>query len=571
MADPTTADVIYRGGTIITMVDDRRTVEAIAVADGRIVATGDEADVLTTGGDRTVVVDLEGATMLPGFIDSHGHFMNAPQVVRWANCQGLPAGPITSIADIVHELKAHAEKLQVSAGDWIIGYGYDRATLSDGRELTVDDLDPHFPDNPVLLIHCSNHGAVLNSAGFRLVGYDEHTETPEGGVILRTPGTNEPAGVVMETAFLPIFSNMPQPSERELLDTLDEAQQIYARVGVTTCQEGASHAKDVRFLRTAAAEGRLYLDVVSLPLVLDVPALVREYFPTFTGSLWELPDDVADAFGTYVDHLKLQGVKLLVDGSPQGKTAFWTEPLLTPGPAGEDNWRGQPVIPIETLHRAMAELRAKGIQIFIHANGDAAIDAVIDGVRATGVTASDDHRTVVIHSQCMRPEQLDDYVELGLSPSFFTVHCLYWGEEHLTNLGPERVQHLSPMASAFAKGLRCSNHTDFSVTPMEPMRVMWSSIVRQTRTGRTLGPDERIDVWDALRSQTIEAAWQLFEEDDKGTIEVGKLADLAILDANPLEVDTDALLEIGVLETIKAGTTVYRRDAATAAEAPSSS
>ncbi len=552
------ADVIYRGGTIVTMVDEHRTADAIAVAGGRILAVGSDDEVMRTRGEGTTVVDLAGKALLPSFIDSHGHFMYAVQVVKWANVQGVPAGPITKVADFVPVLRDHVKKFDLKPGDWIIGYGYDRSNLAEGRELTVDDLDPAFPDNPVMLIHSSTHGAVLNSKAFAEVGYDATTPTPDGGVIVRKPGTNVPAGLIMETAFLPLFGNMPQPGERELLDTLDEAQQIYARAGVTTCQEGATLAKDVHLLRKGADEGLLYLDVASLPFILEVAELMKDFAPDFEGAPMELPERAGEAFGRYRNHLKLQGVKFIMDGSPQGKTAFWTEPLLTGGPGGEQNWRGQPLFPPETVNKALAEVYSKGLQVFCHANGDAAIDMIIDGMRAAGATAADDRRTVIIHSQFMRPGQLDDYVELGLSPSFFAVHTFYWGEEHIANLGVERAAFSSPMASAIARGLRCSNHTDFPITPMEPMRVMRSSITRESRNGTVVGPDERIDVWQALKSQTIEAAWQLFEEDQKGTLEPGKLADLVILDADPLEVDTDALLDIAVVETIKEGKTVYR-------------
>jgi len=559
------ADTIYRGGTIVTMVDDRREAQALAVAGGRILAVGTEQDVLTTQGPDTDVVDLAGRTLLPSFIDSHGHFISAAQVLMWANVQGVPAGPITKMADIVPVLQKHVATLApktggLKPGDWIVGYGYDRSNLAEQRELTVDDLDPAFPDNPVMLIHSSMHGAVLNSAALARIGYDADTPTPAGGLIVRKPGTTVPAGLIMETAFLPIIDNMPQPGEREMLDRLDKAQQIYARVGVTTCQEGATHAKDLRFLRKAAEEGLLYLDVVSLPFMLDIPELAKDFEPGFSGAPMQLPDRARDAFGQYNNHLKLQGIKFVLDGSPQGKTAYWTQPLLTPGPGGEPNWRGQPVMPPEEINKALAEVYGKGIQVFCHANGDAAIDMAIDGMRKAGARAADDQRTVVIHSQCMRPDQLDHYAELGFTPSFFTAHTFFWGDEHLTNLGPQRAAFMSPMASAFAKGLHCSNHTDYVVTPMEPMRVMWSSIKRTSRSGKVLGPDERIDIWQALRSQTIEAAWQLFEEDRKGTLEQGKLADLVILDTNPLVAETDSLLDIRVLETVKEGKTVYRSE-----------
>ena len=553
------AEVIYYGGPIVTMNEKRREVEAVAVAGGRIIATGQKAYVMQTKTDKTKLIDLAGKTLMPAFIDSHGHFMNAPQIVKWANVSGPPVGPITKVADFAPVLQEHVKKHGIKKGEWIIGYGYDRSNLAEGRELYASELDPAFPDNPVMLIHSSNHGAVLNSAAFKLVGYDENTKTPPGGIINRVEGTNKPAGFIMETAFLPIFGSMPQPSERELLDTLYEAQQIYASAGVTTCSEGATHAKDLAFLRKGAAEGLLYLDVYSLPMILEIPILIREYAPSFQGGPMELPDEAPQAFGQYKNRLKLQGVKFPTDGSPQGKTAFWTKPLLTKGPGGEDNWRGQPLFPPETINKALKEVYAKGIQIWAHCNGDAAIDMMIDGARAAGVEAKQDRRTVIIHSQCMRPDQLPQYAELGFSPSFFTAHTFFWGEEHVTNLGEERASFLSPMASAIKAGLVCSNHTDFSVTPMDPMRVMWSAVTRQSRGGKVIGPDERIDRWESLKALTINAAWQIREEDQKGSLEAGKLADIAILDANPLTVATDDIVKIKVVETLKEGKTVFLR------------
>jgi hypothetical protein len=159
----------------------------------------------------------------------------------------------------------------------------------------------------------------------------------------------------------------------------------------------------------------------------------------------------------------------------------------------------------------------------------------------------------------MRPDQLDAYKELGFSPSFFTMHAFFWGDVHVENLGQERAFFLSPMASATAKGLRCSNHTDFSVTPMEPMRVIWTAVTRQSRAGKIIGPAERVSVWQALKALTTEPAWQIREEDHKGAIAEGKLADLVILDGNPMTVPTDKILDIAVIETFKEGESVYKR------------
>ena len=552
---------VFRGGTIVTLDDSRPIVEALAVGGGRILALGTEAEVMALVEEGIEIVDLGSATLLPGFIDSHGHFMNAPQIVSWVNISGPPAGPVTSIADIVREIRAYTDRVQPAPGEWIIGYGYDVTVLSDGRELMRDDLDAAFPVNPIMLIHVSNHGCVLNSLGFANFDIDETTPTPEGGLILRKEGSNEPAGLLMETAFLPIFAQLPKRTIEELLDNLDAAQRIYTSAGVTTAQEGATHKADVDFLLRAASEGRLYIDVVSLPLVVEFPALIAEYAPDFKGAPLELPDTAATAFGSYRNRLKFQGVKIPLDGSPQGKTAFWTEPLLTGGPEGEKDYRGFPLFAPEQVNPVVAEFADKGIQIFTHANGDAAIDMIIDAMRAAGVTAADGRRDCVIHSQFMRPDHLDAYVELGLTPSFFTVHTYYWGDVHLENTGEARAGFMSPMASAREQGIRFSNHSDFSVTPMDPLRMMHSSVTRVSRSGKVIGPDQRVDVLTALKAMTIDAAWQIFEEDTKGTLAVGKLADMVILDRNPLEVAPDQLLDLKVVETFKEGFSVYRRAA----------
>lgn len=557
-----TADMIFHGGTILTMIDERPQVAAVAVADGKILAAGDEAAVMALKGDATKVVELKGATLMPSFIDAHGHFMNAPQIVKWANVSGVPAGPVKNIPDVIEVLKAHKAKFDLKPGDWIIGYGYDMTNLAEGRQITRDDLDPTFPDNPIMLIHSSNHGCVLNSAGFKAVGIDASTKTPPGGLILRKAGSEEPEGLLMETAFLPIFAKMPQPSQAELLDTLAAAQEIYASAGITTAQEGATHASDLAFLRKGAEQGRLYLDIVSLPLFLEVPKLVAEYFPEFKGGPMAVPDTASELFGVYRNCLKLGGVKFALDGSPQGKTAFWSKPLLTPGPEGEKNWRGAPVFPPELINKAVGEAYKKNIPVFCHCNGDAAIDMMIDAAKLAGVKADQDRRTVIIHSQFMRPDQLESYVELGFSPSFFTVHTFFWGDVHLENLGQERAFFMSPMKSALAKGLCCSNHNDFTVTPAEPMRMVQTAVGRVSRSGVVIGPDERVDVWQALKALTIGPAWQICEEKAKGTIVEGKLADLVILDADPMKVAVEKLTDINVVETFKEGGSVYKRKAA---------
>ena len=181
--------------------------------------------------------------------------MNAPRIVNWANVSLPPVGPVKSIPDIVKALQENMAKLKLAKGAWVMGYGYDATGLAEKREMTRDDLDPFFPDNPVMAIHVSNHGAVLNSLALKTFNITADTPTPAGGLIAREPGSNQPAGLLMETAFMPIFAKVPQPGEDEMLDLLKPAQQIYASKGVTTAQEGATHADELSFLRKAGARG----------------------------------------------------------------------------------------------------------------------------------------------------------------------------------------------------------------------------------------------------------------------------------------------------------------------------
>ena len=551
------ADLILSGGPILTMEASQPRAEAIAISGGTIVAVGAKDEVMAHAGPNTLNIDLAGRALLPGFIDAHGHFANALQVVGWANIQRPPAGPVTSIASLQQVMREHVASHPVVKGKWVIAYGYDVDGLSDGRPLDKADLDALFPDNPVMVIHNSNHGAVLNSRALAIAGYDASTPDPAGGVIVRRPGSTEPAGLVMETAFIPLFLHMPQPSEEDRLAQFDAAQRLYTAKGITTAQDGATVAGDLGLFQRAAREGRLRIDLVLLPLVLEVPTMLRERFPDFHGKTLEIPQPALDAFGKYHDRLKLQGIKLLVDGSPQGKTAFWGEPLLTHGPNGEENWRGQPVFPPEQLNASVAELSAQGVQLFAHCNGDAAIAMMIEACRKAGLKPEQDHRTVIIHSQFMAPGQLEQYVELGLHPSFFTVHAFFFGDTHLANLGPERAGRMSPMASAMALGLHCSNHNDFSVTPIEPMRMTETAMTRRSRTGVVLGESERVSVEAALRALTIEAAWQIREEDSKGSLAAGKRADLVILDADPTATAPEQLNDIAVVATLKDGACIY--------------
>ena len=489
------------------------------------------------------MVDLGGGALLPGFIDAHSHFVgHGVPITGWANVAQPPIGTVTNIPELIAALDAHKKPRR--EGEWIVAYGYDREGLAEQREVTRDDLDRPFPHNPVVLIHQSSHGAVLNSKALEAVGISARTPTPPGGLIARKPGTNEPTGLIMETAFFEAVAEFPQPSAEQQLEAVRPAQLHYARNGYTTIQDGATSAAQLALLQRAAAESRLFLDVVSLPDARTFAGIVGQPGIRFGGD--------------YENHLKLGGVKSIVDGSPQARTAFFTEPMLVPGPDGQRRWRGQPILSQADLDATFRLAYGNGVQPYTHANGDAAIDMVLAAHDAAG--APRDRRPVVIHSQFVRPEQLNSYARIGAVPSFFVSHAFFWGDVHVKNLGSERAAFLSPLNSAAARGLHFTLHSDYAVTPLDPMFIVWVATERTSRSGAVIGPGERITVAQALRALTIDAAYQYFEEDRKGSLEVGKVADLVVLERNPLDASAEALRDIQVLETVKDGETVWLAD-----------
>jgi predicted amidohydrolase YtcJ len=539
-------EAIYFGGDIITMDEANLLVEAVAVTAGRISAVGAKADVTRAAGPATRMVDLQGHTMLPGFLDGHSHFFQAAMIADYVNVSAPPVGPGSSIAAIIDALTAHVARTPMAPGEWLIGYGYDGTALFDGRDATRDDFDKAFPNTPLILVHVSGHGCVLNSAGFRAVGIDANTPTPPGGVTVRKPGSNDPAGLLMENSWFPVVEKLPKPSPTDILNNFGKAQQMYARGGYTTVQDAPVEPDVMPLYRKAADEGRFYLDL-------------NAYWESH---LFLKSDSVGQDFHSpRPDKYRLAGVKIIADGSPQGKTAYFTRPYLTDGPGGEKNWRGTPTVAQEHMNAVVKKAYEHDAQVLVHCNGDATIDMLLDAHKAAG--APRDRRTTVVHSQFVRPDQLKEYAQLGVNPSFFTNHTFFWGDVHVHNLGRDRAYFLSPMKTARSLGLHMTNHSDFLVTPLDTMLILWSSVNRTSRSGQVIGPEERISVLDGLKALTTDAAYQYFEEDRKGSISTGKLADLVILSANPLKVEPAAIKDIRVLETIKEGRSVFSHAPAT--------
>lgn len=540
------ADVIYAGGNIVTIDDRNPSATALAVRAGRITAVGDRDDVVEgQQGPGTRMVDLDGATLLPGFLDPHSHYINSLTVANQVNVFAPPAGPGADVEAIVASLRSFRDSQRVPPGEMIVAYGYDDTLMPGGRTLHKDDLDIDFPANPVLVGHVSMHGAVLNSAAMRMFGITADTVTPAGGVIVRKEGSTEPDGLVMETAFLPIFAAMPKPTPSQEIAWSKAGQMLYAAAGITTAHEGATHAADVELIYRAAEGGATLIDVVAYPFILELDEVLQRHPP--------------ETFGSYRNRVKLGGVKVTLDGSPQGRTAYFTTPYLTDGPDGQHNWCGELGFSQETVNGWFKKVYDLGLPLDIHANGDAAIDVALAAHEFAGADdLGKDRLTVMVHSQFVRRDQLRRYVEYRITPSFFTPHTFYFGDAHVRLRGKTQADFLSPMRAAIDLGLHPTNHTDFVVTPLDQMFVVWTAVNRISRSGDTIGADQRVTALEAVKAITINAARQYREADTKGSLEVGKLADLVVLDDNPLTVDPMTIKDISVVETIKEGSTVYR-------------
>ena len=534
---------LYRGGPIITMDGEApQTVEAVVTTGDRITFAGPEKQARKAAGKDAAIRDLKGATLLPGFIDAHSHFTVATMSAGGLDLRDKSLGPIPDIAGVSAAIRNHLARTPAAPGRWATVWQFDHETLAEKRYITRAELDALAPDRPLVVLHVSLHGAVANSAALKAAGIDESTPVPPGGMILRDDA-GKLNGVLLEKAMFLMLAKMPQPTAEQKLAALDAAQNAYFAEGYTHAQDGATLPPDVAFLTSAAARERLKIDLALLPFSTGLDGLLAQP---------ELK------FGSYQGHVKLQGIKFVLDGSVQSRTGFFTRDYKRGSPEGHHPWHGEPVLSEAEFIAQARKVHERGWQLFVHANGDAAIDMAIKGFDTLGIKAADDRRPIVIHSQFQRRDQLAAYKRIGVGPAYFSNHTWYWADVHRTNFPAEVVDFISPFRSARAAGLTPSNHSDYSVTPLDTRFMLWTSMARTSPTGVVSGPSERLAAYQALQALTTGPAWQAFEEDRKGRIKPGLLADFVILDRNPLTTPVDGIKDIQVRETIKEGRSVWR-------------
>lgn len=508
---------VFLNGRVFSMDANNTVFEAVAVRGERIEAVGGSDEIRRLITADTVVHDLNGRSLLPGFIDAHGHFPGSGLRILSADLNSPPIGGVRSIGELQAALRDLAER---QPGDgWLLGMGYDDTLLGEARHPTRQELDAVSAQRPILIVHISGHMGVANSAALAAVGIDDSTPNPDGGVIVHD-AQGVATGLLQETALDDIRTMAMDFSPLDFLRMVDDASAEYLSLGVTTAQSGGIDARMLQGMSLFSKLGRI-------PLRLELWPLWNQLAP-------QLLSGEINAADFESDRLRVGAVKFITDGSIQGYTGFLAHPYHTPY-HGDADYRGFPTMSSAELDAQMLRFHRAGMQLALHGNGDAAIGAILDGyAKAQQQHHRDDARPIVIHAQMAREDQLDRMVELGVTPSFFSAHTYYWGDRHRDIfIGPERAQRISPTRSAVQRGLPFTVHLDTPVVPMNPLLLLWSTVNRETASGAVLGAEQQVSVMQALRAMTADAAWQIHREHEIGSIEPGKFADLVLLSDDP--------------------------------------
>lgn len=515
--------LLFYGGEIVTMTDARP--RAVLVEHGRIAAQGD-ADALSRLSPRAEPVNLHGAALLPAFLDAHSHFTQ----VAYSLLQ-VSLGKVSTEEELIAAIKGETPQ----SGHWIIARDFDHNRLPGARRPSLAVLDAAAPNHPLVIQHQSGHMGYFNSLGLQALGVTAQTAPPPGGRIEVMDGRL--TGYVEENAFFELLKRLPSPGETELLTAYQKAQKLYASHGITTVQEGMLVAEMLPLYQLLLQREMLTLDLVAYAGV---------------DCLDKVKDALSGHLYGYRGHLRLGGVKIFLDGSPQGRTAWLRENYV----GGDCGYGTMTDAQVEAAFTLAAR---EGMQLLAHCNGDAAIAQFLRCLARTeqNYPVLRRLRPVIIHGQIMGLDQVEKAEALGAMVSYFVAHVYHWGDTHIRNLGMERASRISPAADALRLGLPMTFHQDSPVIPPDMLETIWCAANRVTKDGVVLGTEQRISVRDALAAVTTGAARQYGEAAYKGAITPGMEADLIIVDRNPLTTAPLALRECRVLKTYKAGRLVY--------------
>ena len=535
---------VYVNGDILTMQGVKpQYVEALVVRNDKIVFAGDKAQALAQAGSNPTLQDLKGHTLMPGFIDSWGHFALIAQNTLGVNLGYFAPNPPQNKAQAIQKLLTEGKPFN----GWILSSGYSEAMLADGG-LSLVDLDKAYPDQPLLIQNISTLTGQVNTAGLKKLGVTKATKAVSG-FIPTDPKTGELTGELIGMPFLEaVVRAVGTYSQDITFDTYRKTEQIYLSNGFTTAQSYEATVAEMNNMRQAIEQKVLSLDLIALPTYDVVDTLLKSN-PNFQ-------------FGTYNQGdrgFKVAGMMVPTDGAPQLRLAYFTKPFLDTTGFGKD-WRGFPYNAQSLVDHYAKLAYEKNIQYFGYSNGDAGIDmtlaALNNAIKETGVT--ENRRSVISHSFFVRDDQLTQYKQQNIIAITLPNHIWLYGDVYLKILGEDRANNISPLRTADKLGVKIGLHNDTPSSGPNALFSVWSAVNRKTFSGRTLGEEQRIDAYTALQGFTVNAAYQYKEEAQKGTLAKGMLADLVQLDRNPLKVDTDDIKNIRVVQTIKHGKPLYR-------------
>jgi predicted amidohydrolase YtcJ len=561
-----------------------RYVEALVERGGRIVYVGPLAGAIRAAGGGARRLDLAGRTLLPGFIDGHGHFLYFGRNLIDADLFG--AG---TVEEIVRRMKVQAAK--VGAGEWIVGFGFNGNGMA--RYPSVAELDAVAQDRPVMVVDSSGHAGAMNSAAFRAAGITAATPDPEGGKFERGADGRSLAGKAEETALNLVREKRPGLSGASADAVATRASALWASYGQTTAQECGVGlgSDDIALVRNAIDKRLLTVDLYlcakdsHVERVAGAAAQVKRDYTRLTpradagferqqaiAATAARPGDTQqlllqgrpDLDKRYVNRVRLGGIKFWLDGSIP--TAWMSQPYAQNPPGTKPGFRSYQQIPDQVLEQAFDRWWTSNVQINMHMNGDAAAEQALRAIeKAVAKHGMSDHRPVFVHASYLRPDQIRRLKAVGGVPTYLTSGILPGGDAVLKLWGPERAANSMAAMTMERSGIPFSFSHDAPVSP-QPwiLPLIDAGVNRRTPSGQVIGPDQRVSPYLGLRAVTAYAAWQIKEEKSKGTLEVGKLADLVILERNPLKVNPTTIKDIAVLETIKEGHTIFRRDPAMA-------
>lgn len=516
---------IFYNGDILTL-EKNNYVQAICIEDGIIKKCGSKDEIMSEADSNTEIINLEGKCLMPAFIDAHSHFSavaNSFLQVDLSKC--------IDFNDIKEEIRKYINKNNIKKGEWIRANGYDNNYLIEKKHPTKQLLDNEFKDYPIVLQHVSGHIGVFNEKALELLGVSRNTESSTGGRIEYS------TGIMEENDYVEYIKKIGMPNIEDLTNGYKLAQEKYLSYGITTFQEGMMTKELIPIYKYLVENNIINLDLIAYLGVNDKEEILKVF---------------EDHKRKYKNNFKIGGYKIFLDGSPQGRTAWMRTPYID-----DINYYGYSTMEDNSVYEAIKMAMDDDLQILAHCNGDMAAEQYIEAIEKIGKDVKK-IRPVIIHAQLIGIDQLEKVKEFGLIPSYFVAHTYYWGDIHIENFGLERARKISPAKSTLEKNILFTFHQDSPIIEPNMFETIMCAVERKTKKDIVLGEEGKIDVLNAIKAVTINAAYQYFEENEKGSIKEGKKADLILIDKNPLKIKKEEIRNIKILETMKNGKVLYK-------------